>query len=62
MDEVVSPALTIKAVGHQCYWSYEYSDYEGETLGFDSYMLSTSDLTSGENRLLEVDNKLILPI
>nr|YP_009742849.1 cytochrome c oxidase subunit II [Dipsastraea favus]QID91275.1 cytochrome c oxidase subunit 2 [Dipsastraea favus] len=62
MDEVVSPALTIKAVGHQWYWSYEYSDYEGETLGFDSYMLSTSDLTSGENRLLEVDNKLILPI
>ncbi|YP_271958.1 cytochrome c oxidase subunit II (mitochondrion) [Orbicella faveolata] len=62
MDEVVSPALTIKAVGHQWYWSYEYSDYEGETLGFDSYMLPTSDLTPGENRLLEVDNKLILPI
>nr|YP_010461269.1 cytochrome c oxidase subunit II [Heterocyathus sulcatus]UUF92200.1 cytochrome c oxidase subunit II [Heterocyathus sulcatus] len=62
MDEVVSSALTVKVIGHQWYWSYEYSDYEGETLGFDSYMVPSSDLTQGENRLLEVDNKLVLPI
>lgn len=62
MDEVISPALTIKVIGHQWYWSYEYSDYEGDTLGFDSYMIPTSDLVSGENRLLEVDYKLLIPI
>ena len=62
MDEVVSPALTVKVIGHQWYWSYEYSDYEEETLGFDSYMVPSSDLTLGGSRLLEVDNKLVLPI
>uniref|UniRef100_UPI00315DF2B7 cytochrome c oxidase subunit II n=1 Tax=Madrepora porcellana TaxID=3134087 RepID=UPI00315DF2B7 len=62
MDEVVAPVLTIKVVGHQWYWSYEYSDYEGETLGFDSYMVPTSDLISGGNRLLEVDQKLLIPV
>nr|YP_009258325.1 cytochrome c oxidase subunit II [Tubastraea tagusensis]YP_010137793.1 cytochrome c oxidase subunit II [Tubastraea diaphana]QKI31901.1 cytochrome c oxidase subunit II [Tubastraea coccinea]ANH79333.1 cytochrome c oxidase subunit II [Tubastraea tagusensis]QKI31940.1 cytochrome c oxidase subunit II [Tubastraea diaphana]QKI31953.1 cytochrome c oxidase subunit II [Tubastraea diaphana]QKI31966.1 cytochrome c oxidase subunit II [Tubastraea diaphana] len=62
MDEVVGPALTIKAIGHQWYWSYEYSDYQEETLEFDSYMIPTSDLNSGDFRLLEVDNRLVLPI
>lgn len=62
MDEVVSPALTIKAIGHQWYWSYEYSDYQEETLEFDSYMVPTSDLNSGDFRLLEVDNRLVVPI
>ena len=40
MDEVIDPAMTLKVVGHQWYWSYEYSDYEsadGEPLAFDSY-------------------------
>ena len=62
MDEVIDPALTIKAIGHQWYWSYEYSDYLAETLEFDSYMVPTSDLESGDLRLLEVDNRLIIPI
>nr|QJS34446.1 cytochrome c oxidase subunit II [Antipathes cf. dichotoma NB-2020]QJS34646.1 cytochrome c oxidase subunit II [Stichopathes abyssicola] len=62
MDEVMSPALTIKAIGHQWYWSYEYSDYQAETLEFDSYMIPTSDLNSGDFRLLEVDNRLVVPI
>ena len=62
MDEVIDPALTIKAIGHQWYWSYEYSDYLAETLEFDSYMVPTSDLKSGDLRLLEVDNRLIIPI
>nr|YP_654388.1 cytochrome c oxidase subunit II [Pavona clavus]ABG02362.1 cytochrome c oxidase subunit II [Pavona clavus] len=62
MDEVVGPALTIKAIGHQWYWSYEYSDYQEETLEFDSYMVPTSDLNSGDFRLLEVDNRLVVPI
>jgi len=66
MDEMIDPALTLKVVGHQWYWSYEYSDYstlEGsESLNFDSYMLSAEDLTKGNLRLLEVDNRIILPI
>lgn len=62
MDEVMDPALTIKAIGHQWYWSYEYSDYQTESLEFDSYMVPTSDLNKGDFRLLEVDNRLVVPI
>nr|URF19452.1 cytochrome c oxidase subunit II [Galatheanthemum sp. MT-2020] len=62
MDEVMDPALTIKAIGHQWYWSYEYSDYQTETLEFDSYMVPSSDLNKGDFRLLEVDNRLVVPI
>jgi len=66
MDEMIDPALTLKVVGHQWYWSYEFSDYatlEGcESLNFDSYMLSLDDLTLGNLRLLEVDNRVILPV
>nr|ALF62884.1 cytochrome c oxidase subunit II [Mylodon darwinii] len=54
------PLLTVKTMGHQWYWSYEYTDYED--LNFDSYMIPTSDLKPGELRLLEVDNRVILPM
>lgn len=60
MDEVKNPFLTIKAIGHQWYWRYEYTDYKD--LEFDSYMVPTSDVTLGNPRLLEVDNRLILPM
>nr|BBM35034.1 cytochrome c oxidase subunit II [Liparis tanakae]BBM35086.1 cytochrome c oxidase subunit II [Liparis tessellatus] len=60
MEEVNSPLLTIKAVGHQWYWSYEYTDYED--LGFDAYMVPTQDLNPGEFRLLEADNRMIVPV
>ena len=62
MDEVVAPSLTIKAIGHQWYWSYEYSDVEGESIEFDSYMVPTSDLNEGDLRLLEVDNNIVVPV
>lgn len=62
MDEVLDPALTIKAVGHQWYWSYEYADYESRALEFDSYMIPTSDLNSGDLRLLEADHHLVVPV
>lgn len=62
MDEIVDPSLTIKAIGHQWYWSYEYSDVEGESIEFDSYMIPTSDLEEGDLRLLEVDNRLVVPV
>ena len=62
LDEITDPSLTIKAVGHQWYWSYEYSDSEEESIEFDSYMIPTSDLEKGDFRLLEVDNKIVVPL
>lgn len=52
-DEVFSPSMTIKAAGHQWYWSYEYSDFlneDGESIEFDSYMIPESDLEDGQLR------------
>nr|YP_009700537.1 cytochrome c oxidase subunit II [Xenopus lenduensis]YP_009700550.1 cytochrome c oxidase subunit II [Xenopus vestitus]QEQ13608.1 cytochrome c oxidase subunit II [Xenopus lenduensis]QEQ13621.1 cytochrome c oxidase subunit II [Xenopus vestitus] len=60
MDEVNDPHLTIKAIGHQWYWSYEYTNYED--LSFDSYMVPTNDLSPGQFRLLEVDNRMVVPM
>jgi len=66
LDELIDPTVTLKIVGHQWYWSYEYSDYAtlegGESLNFDSYMVATDDLTHGSFRLLEVDNRVVLPV
>ena len=65
LDEVISPTITIKVVGHQWYWSYEYSDYineRGESIEFDSYMIPESDLELGQFRLLDVDNKVVIPV
>ena len=61
MDEVVDPSITIKVVGHQWYWSYEYSDYEAGHIEYDSYMVPTADLEEGQFRLLEVDNRVVVP-
>nr|WNH20194.1 cytochrome c oxidase subunit II [Brachysomophis henshawi] len=60
MDEINDPHLTVKAIGHQWYWSYEYTDYED--LGFDSYMIPTQDLTPGQFRLLETDHRMVVPM
>nr|YP_009500755.1 cytochrome c oxidase subunit 2 [Trioza urticae]AWU49111.1 cytochrome c oxidase subunit 2 [Trioza urticae] len=55
MDELYNPLLTIKILGHQWYWSYEYNDFN--SIEFDSYMLPTSTF-----RLLEVDNSTPIPL
>nr|YP_192930.1 cytochrome c oxidase subunit II [Discoglossus galganoi]AAS83384.1 cytochrome c oxidase subunit II [Discoglossus galganoi] len=60
MDEISDPHLTVKAIGHQWYWSYEFTNYED--LAFDSYMTPTQDLTPGQFRLLEVDNRMVVPM
>ena len=64
MDDIIDPDITIKAIGHQWYWSYEYSDYYlgHETISFDSYMLPEDELELGTLRLLEVDNSVVLPM
>nr|AWV83278.1 cytochrome oxidase subunit II [Meimuna iwasakii] len=59
MDEVNYPLLTLKIIGHQWYWSYEYSDFVN--IEFDSYMKPSFDLMMNEFRLLDVDNRIILP-
>ena len=59
LDEVGDCSLTLKRIGHQWYWSYEYSDFLG--IEFDSYMLPTEDLNDGDFRLLEVDHRVVLP-
>lgn len=59
IDEINNPSVTIKTLGHQWYWSYEYTDYED--LIFDSYMIPTNELSPGQLRLLEVDNRVVLP-
>nr|AQP28146.1 cytochrome c oxidase subunit 2 [Macrotermes sp. A TB-2017]AQP28506.1 cytochrome c oxidase subunit 2 [Macrotermes subhyalinus] len=58
MDEVHNPALTLKAVGHQWYWSYEYSDFT--KMEFDSYM--TQEQQPNTFRLLDTDNRIVLPM
>nr|YP_010718958.1 cytochrome c oxidase subunit II [Nematus hequensis]WDQ45604.1 cytochrome c oxidase subunit II [Nematus hequensis] len=59
MDEMNSPILTIKAIGHQWYWSYEYTDFKN--IEFDSYMIKKNDTNLNSFRLLDVDNNMIVP-
>jgi len=51
--------LSLKITGHQWYWSYDYCDFEG--VNFDRYIKPISDLALGEFRILEVDNRVVLP-
>jgi len=60
MDRVQEPELTIKAVGHQWYWSYEYPD-DGD-FTFDAYLVPDEDLQEGQPRLLTTDTAVVLPV
>lgn len=60
LDEINNPSITLKAIGHQWYWKYEYSDFSN--IEFDSYIISTNELNDYNFRLLEVDNRVVLPI
>jgi cytochrome c oxidase subunit 2 len=65
MDEILDSELTVKVIGNQWFWSYEYSDYvndESETIAFDSFLIPDSDLELGQLRTLTVDNYLVLPV
>ena len=86
MEDIIKPSITIKVIGNQWYWSYEYfarAFFDGSDTNieqnaqykalleetqvkpiektFDSYMIETNDLEFGELRLLEVDNRVIVP-
>jgi len=59
-DKVPEPEMTIKAIGHQWYWSYEIKHGDKQT-NFDSYMIETANLKTGQLRNLEVDNRVLIP-
>nr|YP_010049487.1 cytochrome c oxidase subunit II [Yuukianura szeptyckii]QPL15822.1 cytochrome oxidase subunit 2 [Yuukianura szeptyckii] len=62
LDEVYTPMISIKVMGHQWYWSYEYSDFNN--IEFDSFLVPfNSNQTNNYSslRLLDVDNRLIIP-
>ena len=64
MDEISDPAMSVLAEGHQWYWSYQYPDFlnsDEDFIEFDSYLVPESDLEEGTLRMLEVDNRVILP-
>lgn len=59
MNEIEDADMTLKVVGYQWYWGYEYPDHGN--FYFDSYMIKDEDLKPGQLRLLEVDNRVVLP-
>nr|YP_010471479.1 cytochrome c oxidase subunit II [Thienemanniella nipponica]UVG40818.1 cytochrome c oxidase subunit II [Thienemanniella nipponica] len=59
LDEISKPMLTLKSIGHQWYWSYEYSDFKN--IEFDSYMIPMNEMNENSFRLLDVDNRIVLP-
>ena len=65
LDEIINPLVTLKVIGNQWYWSYEYSDYVSnsrDSISFDSYLIPEYELKNGQLRLLEVDNPVVLPV
>nr|YP_010329429.1 cytochrome c oxidase subunit II [Haemaphysalis kitaokai]UNO53873.1 cytochrome c oxidase subunit 2 [Haemaphysalis kitaokai] len=57
-DELFSSQISVKIIGHQWYWSYEYSDFNKE---FDSFMIPEQEMSKNSFRLLDTDNNLIIP-
>lgn len=62
MEKPHDPDMTVKIIGKQWYWTYEYPTKDGKTLSFDSRMIETKDLKPGQLRLLDVDNRMVVPV
>ncbi|NQW11205.1 MAG: cytochrome c oxidase subunit II [Alphaproteobacteria bacterium] len=58
-DRAVDPDMTVKVTANRWYWNYEYAD---ENMAFDSSMIPEGDLQPGQKRLLDVDNRLVVPV
>jgi cytochrome c oxidase subunit II len=58
-DSIPKAEVTIKAIGYQWYWGYEYPD---ENIIFESYMIKEEDLKENQPRLLAVDNEVVVPV
>nr|YP_009725923.1 cytochrome c oxidase subunit II [Polionemobius taprobanensis]QHQ73120.1 cytochrome c oxidase subunit 2 [Polionemobius taprobanensis] len=61
LDDSYNPLISFKSIGNQWYWSYEYMDFQSP-IEFESYMLPTEELNNNSFRLLDVDNRIILPL
>nr|YP_010305209.1 cytochrome c oxidase subunit II [Philonthus spinipes]ULT46826.1 cytochrome c oxidase subunit 2 [Philonthus spinipes] len=59
LDEINNPLVTVKSIGHQWYWSYEYDDFQ--KVEFDSYMIPVNENKISDFRLLDVDNRMAVP-
>ncbi len=59
MDKVENPDMTLKVIGHQWYWEYDYPDHG---VAFDSFMLNRDQLQPGQLRNLEVDKRVVVPV
>jgi cytochrome c oxidase subunit 2 len=60
MDVTTEPEMTVKAIGRQWYWTYEYPDNGNFT--FDAFIVEDEDLEEGQLRLLTTDNKVVVPV
>jgi cytochrome c oxidase subunit II len=58
-EQKINPDLTLKVIGHQWYWQYEYPEHN---VFFDSYIIKDEDLKPGQLRLFEVDKRVIVPV
>ncbi len=58
-DRVEDGDMTLKVIGHQWYWEYQYPDHGNFT--FDATMVATADLKPGQRRLMDTDNPVVLP-
>merc|ERR1712168_783903 len=65
LDESIDSNLTVKAIGHQWYWRYEYRDFwaieSGMQIEFDAYIIPTDELERSIFRLLDVDTRIVIP-
>jgi cytochrome c oxidase subunit 2 len=59
-DTIPKADMTVKAIGHQWYWTYEYPDHDNFT--FDATMLADDERKPGQPRLLSVDNRIVVPV
>jgi cytochrome c oxidase subunit 2 len=60
LDKTEKAEMTLKAIGKQWFWTYEYPDFDNFT--FDANMVPENELKPGQPRLLEADNEVVLPI
>nr|QXE46445.1 cytochrome c oxidase subunit II [Cephalcia yanqingensis] len=60
IDEIYNPSMTLKVIGHQWYWKYEYSDFSN--IEFDSFMIPSKSMNMNDFRLLDVDNRTVIPM
>lgn len=65
LDESVDTTLTVKVIGHQWYWRYEFRDFwstaENSGVEFEAYIIPSADLRESIFRLLDVDNRTVVP-